>query len=68
MESNIQLKRPDWLTDSRIAEMRQEIKDCDNPYTDAELDDLEYDADDELDLKRLYAYHAIKTLTKYNLI
>jgi len=71
MKSNTQVTRPNWLTDSRVSEMRQEIKECNNPYTDAELADIEYDSDfsdSGLDLKRLRAYHAIETLKKYNLL
>lgn len=71
MKSNTQIARPNWLTDSRIAEMRQEIKACNNPYTEAELANIECDSDfsdSGLNLKRLRAYHAIETLKKYNLL
>lgn len=68
MESDTQNKRPDWLTDSRVAELRQEIKECDNPYTDAEVEAIPLDGDDMIDFDRLNTHHAIKILKKYNLL
>lgn len=41
MVSDIQ--RPDWLTDELIEKLREEIKNCDNPYTHDEFRSLPFD-------------------------
>lgn len=72
MESNTQKKRPDWLTDEVVAEMKQAIKECDNPYTTS--DEIPFDGFElggeysELEWKRYIAFRYIKLLTIYNLL
>ena len=65
MESNINLKKPDWLTEERIKELRQYIENCSNPYTENDPEVTTFDGD--LDVERFSAYYAIKTLTKYGI-
>ena len=65
MDFNTSLKRPDWLTDEEIADLRQELKECPNPYTDEEELALENDA--PFDVARSNAHFAKKLLTKYGI-
>lgn len=65
MESNTSKPRPWWLTDEEIANLRQELKECPNPYTDEEELALEYDA--PFDVMRSNAHTAKKILTKYGI-
>ena len=66
MELNTYPKRPDWLTDEVVKEMKQTLKDCQNPYTQEDIDDLEFDG--AIDFKRLHAYDALEILSKYGLL
>ena len=63
MDSSI--KRPDWLTDDVIEEMRHDIQICPEPYTQKDILNWEYDG--EYDQTRLNAYNAIRTLKKYGI-
>lgn len=66
MASNIVLARPEWLTDELIEDMKKEVAECPNPYTEAEIAKLELDGD--MDIKRYNAYVAKSTLTEYSLL
>lgn len=66
MDSNINLQKPDWLTDSAIASLKKDIMECPTPYTKEEVEELEYDG--LIDMKRYNAYVAKKLLTKYGMI
>ncbi len=72
MESNTPKKRPDWLTDEVVAEMKQAIKACDNPYTTSDeipFDGFDIDSEhNELDGKRFNAFCYIRLLTIYDLL
>jgi hypothetical protein len=65
MESNTCPSRPDWLTDEVIAKLRNDIATCPSPYTQEEVDELEFDA--PFDFKKHNAYMAIKTLKLFNI-
>ena len=52
--------KPDWLADEVIAKLRNDIAICPSPYTQEEVDELEFDA--PFDLKKHNAFMAIKTL------
>ena len=65
MESNIYPSRPDWLTDELIAEFRNDIAICPSPFTQEEVDELEFDA--PFDFKKHNAYMAIKILKRYGI-
>ena len=66
MESDTNVKRPEWLTDEVIAEWKAYVAECDNPYTKEEVIALPFDGD--YDMKRYRAYSAIEGLTKYGLM
>ena len=77
MDSNTNLKRPDWLTEERIHELLQILEECDNPYTDQEIAD--FALDDGLDIytlecknapdpKRMDANFAVHALKEYGLL
>ena len=66
MDMNSNIKRPEWLTDEVIERYKVYLAECDNPYTDEELDEIGLDA--MLDIERLRAYHARIVLEKYNLM
>lgn len=55
--------KPDWLTDDKIKEFKQELKECPNPYTEEELSELEYDGD--VDIERHNAYVAREILEHF---
>ncbi len=58
--------RPQWLTDEAIASMRQDLKDCPNPYTDEDMANMEND-DPNFSIIRFGAYNAKRLLTKYGI-
>lgn len=64
MESNI--IKPKWLTDKVVKDMKQALKDCSNPYTEEDIDNLKLDG--SIDFERLHAYDALKILSKYGLL
>ncbi len=66
MESNISIKKPDWLTDEVIKRFRTYLQNCPNPYTDEEFEKLPFD--DLGDADRRHAHLAKKILTKYGLL
>lgn len=63
MDSNTHL--PDWLNDSKINELKRDLKYAE-PYSQEEFDDLPFDG--EIDWKRYNAYSAKKTLEEFGLI
>ena len=65
MELNTYPKRPDWLTDNKIKELKKDLEEC-VPYTEEELAELEYDGD--VDIGRHNAYTALKTLKYFGLL
>lgn len=64
MESNI--KRPDWLNEQRIAELKKEIDNCPNAYTEDDVKQI--GLDENCDLRRYNAYNAKQILTHYGII
>ena len=66
MNSNTQESLPEWLTDDVIADLRNDLAVCANPYTQEEVEQLELDA--PRDMARYNAYFAKKVLSAYNLI
>ena len=64
MNSNI--PKPDWLTDELIEELKIDIAECDNPYTDEEMDQIDFDG--SIDWKRYNAAAAKDILSKYGII
>ena len=66
MDTNTQKTRPDWLTAETIADLRNDLAACDNPYTQEEIEKLELDA--PCNMARYNAYFAKKVLSAYNLI
>lgn len=68
MESNISFKRPEWLTDEEIEDMKKMIAKCPNPMTEEEFKHLDLDFDGYMDSNRLNAYKAKEILTKYGII
>ena len=64
MESNI--KKPKWLTEQRIAELKKDIDNCPNTYTEDEVGQI--GLDDACDLRRYNAYNAKQILTHYGII
>ena len=52
--------KPDWLADEVIAKLRNDIAICPSPYTQEEVDELEFDA--PFYFKKHNAFMAIKTL------
>ena len=41
MNSNI--PKPDWLNDELIEELKIDIAKCENPYTDEEMEKIDFD-------------------------
>ena len=66
MGLNTDIKRPDWLTEEAIADMRHDIEICDNPYTYEDIIALEFDG--WCDSRRYNAYLAIDILSEYGLL
>ena len=64
-ELDLYLSKPDWLADEVIAKLRNDIAICPSPYTQEEVDELEFDA--PFDLKKHNAFMAIKTLKLFNI-
>lgn len=66
MDSNTNIPKPDWLTDDLIEELKIDIAECDNPYTDEEMDKIDFDG--VIDWKRYNAAAAKDILLKYGII
>lgn len=64
-ELDLYLSKPDWLADEVIAKLRNDIAICPSPYTQEEVDELEFDA--PFDLIKHNAFMAIKTLKLFNI-
>ena len=64
-ELDLYLSKPDWLADEVIAKLRNDIAICPSPYTQEEVDELEFDA--PFDFKKHNAYMAIKILKRYGI-
>ena len=60
MESNTCPSRPDWLTDEVIAKLKNDIAICPSPYTQKEVDELEFDT--PFDFKSITHLWQLKTL------
>ena len=63
MNSNI--PKPDWLTDELIEELKDSISKCDNPYSDEEMEKIDFDG--YIDWGRYNAAAAKDILSKYNI-
>lgn len=66
MDFNTLQDRPEWLTDWQIKEFRRDLKECPNPYTDEELEALDYD-DPAFSISRFNAKTALDILTEYGI-
>ena len=66
MVTNTDLKRPDWLTDEVIAELRNDLAASPKPYTHEEVCNLGFDG--TMDTARYDAYKAKTILEKFGLI
>ncbi len=66
MALNTTSARPQWLTDELVEDMKKEVIECPNPYTEADVAALELDGD--MDIKRYNAYVSKSTLTEYGLL
>ena len=64
-ELDLYPSKPDWLADEVIAKLRNDIAICPSPYTQEEVDELEFDA--PFDFKKHNAFMAIKTLKLFNI-
>ena len=64
-ELDLYPSKPDWLADEVIAKLRNDIAICPSPYTQEEVDELEFDA--PFDLIKHNAFMAIKTLKLFNI-
>ena len=64
-ELDLYPSKPDWLADEVIAKLRNDIATCPSPYTQEEVDELEFDA--PFDFKKHNAYMAIKILKRYGI-
>ena len=64
-ELDLYPSKPDWLADEVIAKLRNNIAICPSPYTQEEVDELEFDA--PFDFKKHNAFIAIKTLKLFNI-
>ena len=64
-ELDLYPSKPDWLADEVIAKLRNNIAICPSPYTQEEVDELEFDA--PFDFKKHNAYMAIKILKRYGI-
>lgn len=64
MNSNI--PKPDWLTDELIEELKIDIAKCENPYTDEEMEKIDFDG--YIDWDRYNAAAAKDILSKYGII
>ena len=64
-ELDLYLSKPDWLADEVIAKLRNDIAICPSPFTQEEVDELEFDA--PFDFKKHNAYMAIKILKRYGI-
>lgn len=53
------------LSESRIKKMRENIRNCPNPYTEEEMNALPFDG--VIDSARARAYMAIKILTEHGI-
>lgn len=66
MASNISQERPDWLTEDEIRDLRNEVKKGSKPYTDEEIEAMEYD-DPAFSISRANAKIALDILTEYGI-
>lgn len=66
MDLNKNIPTPDWLTDELIEELKDSIAKCDNPYTDEEMAQIDFDGD--MDWKRYNAAAAKDILLKDGII
>lgn len=66
MDSDTSSKRPDWLTDEAVEELKSDLVACPNPYTKEDIANIEMDA--LVDIARYNAYVAKDILTAYGLI
>lgn len=66
MDLNKKIPTPDWLTDELIEELKINIAECDDPYTDEEMAQIDFDGD--IDWKRYNAAAAKDILLKYGII
>lgn len=66
MDTNTSKERPEWLTDELIEIFRQDLRDCPNPYTDEDMENMLYD-DPTFDLIRANARTAKLVLTEYGI-
>ena len=64
-ELDLYPSKPDQLADEVIAKLRNDIAICPLPYTQEEVDELEFDA--PFDFKKHNAFIAIKTLKLFNI-
>jgi len=65
MDSNTSKSLPWWLTDQEIKILRRRVKECPNPYTDEEMDAIEYDG--AYDPVRFAAHESKRILLKYGI-
>lgn len=66
LELNTYPPRPDWLTDEMIKSLKEDLEECSNPYTQKELEELEYDG--YVDIKRHNAYTSRQILEEFGLL
>ena len=66
MDINTSKERPEWLTDEQIEAFRQDLRDCPDPYTDEDMENMLYD-DPTFDLMRANARSAKMILTEYGI-
>lgn len=66
LELNTYPPRPDWLTDEKIKSLKEDLEECSNPYTEEEVERLEYDG--YIDIKRANAYTAKQILEEFGLL
>jgi len=65
METNTVPQRPKWMTDDTLAELREDIRKCSDPYTDDEMKECQFM--DEVDELRFNAKTAIDILTHFGI-
>lgn len=66
MDMNSNIKRPEWLTDEVVERYKEYIAECDNPYTEEEMEEIPLDG--MVDIVRWRAHHARIVLEKYGLM
>ena len=65
MDSDTSKSLPWWLTEQTIINLRRRVRDCSNPYSDEEMDAIEYDG--AYDPIRYDAHEAKRILLKYGI-